>query len=192
MKKLLVYLAEGFEETEAVTVIDYVRRSGAKVVTSSITDNTKVKGAHDITIEADTTIDNLNLDEVDAIYLPGGQPGATNLRDNEKVIETIQQLYNKEKLITAICAAPIVLDKAGVIKDKKITSFPTFKEKISNYKEYEDDKLVVEDGNVITSRGPATAIYIAMAIVERLQGKEKKEELKEETLQNLVEKHKNK
>ncbi|MDO4663015.1 MAG: DJ-1/PfpI family protein [Tissierellia bacterium] len=188
MKKLLVYLAEGFEETEAVTVIDYVRRSGAKVETVSITEDRKVKGAHDITLETDTTIDKLNLDEVDAIYLPGGQPGANNLRDNDKVIQTIQQLYKDGKLVTAICAAPIVLDKAKVIEDKKITSFPTFKEKLTNYKEYEEDKLVVEDGNIITSRGPATAIYIAMAIVEKLQGKEKKEELKEEILQKLVEK----
>lgn len=185
MKKVLIMLAEGFEEVEALTVVDYLRRMDITCDTCSIMDGNKVKGAHNIVVEADKSLDEItNYDKYDGIVLPGGMPGATNLRDNDKVIEIVQSLYEEDKLIAAICAAPIILAKAGIIEGKNITSYPGFEEelKAANYKE----DLVVQDGNIITARGPAVAVYFALDIVEYLLGKGKRESLEKDILLDLV------
>jgi len=187
VKKVLVMLADGFEEVEALTVVDYLRRMDVVCDICSIMSSKKVKGAHNISIEADIKLDDvLGHNEYDGIILPGGMPGATNLRDNDEVIKLVQEFNENNKLIAAICAAPIILEKAGIIEGKDLTSYPGFEEdlRVGNYKE----DLVVQDGNIITGRGPAVAVYFALYIVEYLVGKDKKESLKKDILLDEVEK----
>ncbi|MBK0348301.1 DJ-1/PfpI family protein [Aerococcaceae bacterium zg-ZJ1578] len=187
MKKFLVLLADGFEEIEALTPVDYLRRAGIEVDTASITEELQVTGSHQITVIADKLLKDISVDDYDGIYLPGGLPGATNLRDNETVIELVQAFNRQEKLVTAICAAPIVLEKAGVIKDKRVTSFPTFETELTSAKQYVDNQIVVVDDNVITGRGAAVAIYESFKIVETLLGREAVDKLKQGIQQDKVE-----
>ncbi|MDO4595238.1 MAG: DJ-1/PfpI family protein [Tissierellia bacterium] len=189
MKKIIVFLADGFEEIEALTVVDYLRRADIKVDTVSIKDDLEVIGAHDIKVISDKKITEINKDEYDGLYIPGGLPGATNLRDDKRVVQMAKEFNDSKKIVAAICAGPIVLDKARVLEDKKATSFPSFKEKLENLKEYEDDKIVVVDDNVITARGAAVAVYMALTLIEKLCGEDKKEELKPGIQQDNVEKY---
>lgn len=172
--KILIPLAEGFEEIEAVTCIDVLRRGGVEVVTASL-NNLDVKGAHNIIIKADTSISTIKRGEFDGILLPGGMPGATNLRDDERVIELIQELAKEEKLIAAICAAPIALERAGVITNKKATSYPGFDKDLTSCK-YQNDRVVV-DKNIITGRGPGVALEFALEVIKYLIGETKVKDL---------------
>ncbi len=177
MKKVIVPLAHGLEEIEAVAGIDILRRADIEVTTVSL-NGPEVKGAHDIVILADKSIDEVDADEFDGILLPGGMPGSTNLRDDERVINIIKALNKSNKLVSAICAAPIVLEKAGVLKDRKATSYPGFGEEMPSCK-YLDDRVVV-DNNIITGKGPGAALEFAFEIVRYLTGEEKVNELKDE------------
>jgi len=175
--KVMVFLANGFEEVEALTVVDYLRRMDIEVDTVSITQEKQVNGAHDIPVLADKTIDEIDeVDSYDGVVIPGGMPGATNLRDNPRVIEIVKEMDNKGKLAAAICAGPIVLEKAGVISGKKVTSYPGFEDQLSSGV-YEQES-VVRDQNIITARGPALAVDFAIEIVKYLLGQEKADELK--------------
>lgn len=187
MKKFLVFLADGFEEIEALTPVDYLRRASIEVDTVSISDELKVTGSHNIPVLADKLLTEVNADEYLGLYLPGGLPGATNLRDNAQVIELIQQFNQEEKMVTAICAAPIALEKAGVLEGKRVTSFPTFADELKSKGEYSENQVVVEDGNIITGRGAAAAIYQSFKIVETLLGKAAVEKLKQGIQQQKVE-----
>lgn len=109
--KILIPLAEGFEEIEAITSIDVLRRAGIEVITSSLTESTEVMGSHDVKVTADTTLDKVSVDNLDGILLPGGMPGSANLKDDIRIIKLIKRLNKKSGLIAAICAAPIVLEK---------------------------------------------------------------------------------
>ena len=183
--KILVLLAEGFEEIEALTVVDYLRRLDITVETVAMTDDNKVVGAHDIIILSDSLFDQLeDLESYNGLVLPGGLPGATNLRDDERVINLVQDFQKREKLVGAICAGPIVLEEAGVIEGKNITSYPGFEEQLSsgNYKE---DK-VVRDGNIITGRGPALAMDFTIEIARYLLGDQAAEDLKEDILYRFL------
>lgn len=132
----------------------------------------------------DKLISDNDLETYDAIVLPGGMPGSTNLRDNEKVQSLIKK-YNKEnKIIAAICAAPIALAKAGVIEGKKVTSYPGFKDELGNVNYVEEDTVVV-DGNIITSRGPATALVFGLEILKELGYSKEAEEIREGMLINF-------
>lgn len=122
MDKILVFLADGFEEVEALTVIDYLRRAGIGVDTVTINDSLDVRAAHDVIIKADKLLGDINEDEYRGLYVPGGTKGAENLRDDERVIEIVKSFYDDGKTVAAICAGPIVLDKAGVLADKKCVS----------------------------------------------------------------------
>lgn len=187
MKKILLLLAEGFEEIEALTPVDYMRRMDIVVDTCSITTEKNVAGAHKITVAADKILNEIDsIEEYDGLIIPGGLPGATNLRDNSRVIELVKEFNKKDKLIGAICAGPIVLERAGIIKDKEVTSYPGFEDdlKASIYKE----DIVVQDGNIITARGPAVAVYFTLQLVESLLGEEKVEELRKNILLDKVEK----
>lgn len=173
----MVFLANGFEEVEALTVVDYLRRMDIEVDTVSITQDKLVKGSHDISVLADRTIDEVNnVDSYDGVVIPGGLPGATNLRDNPRVIEIVKKADNNKKLAAAICAGPIVLERAGVIEGKKVTSYPGFEDQLTSgiYQQ----KKVVRDQNIITARGPALAVNFAIEIVKYLLGQEKADELK--------------
>ncbi|MGL5756859.1 MAG: DJ-1 family glyoxalase III [Paraclostridium sp.] len=166
MKKMLVLLADGFEEVEALTVVDVLRRVNVNCDMCSI-DSEYVKGAHNIEIKSDVNIDNINLNEYDGVVLPGGLPGAYNLRDSKNVEKLVKKFNNDKKIIAAICAAPEALESFGILENKNCTSYPGFiknKDKVN----YIEDKVVVEDDNIITSRGPATAIEFGLAILKKL------------------------
>lgn len=181
--KILVFLAEGFEEVEALTVVDYLRRKDVVVETVSITEDNRVVGAHDIVVLADKKISDIeDLQLYDGAIIPGGMPGATNLRDDERVIEIVRALDREGRLVAAICAGPIVLDRAGIIGGKKVTSYPGFEDTLEGSIYIEEP--MVRDGNIITSRGPYFAVDFAIEIVSYLLGEEKAQELKEDILYN--------
>lgn len=184
MSKVLLFLAEGFEEIEALTTVDVLRRAEIVCDTCSL-NHESVTGAHGIKVLADKIIDSINVDEYDAVVIPGGMPGAENLKSNSKVVDIVKKFNNEEKVVSAICAGPIVLEKAKVTEGKKVTSYPGYEGELGNCN-YLDD-IAVGDGNVITSRGPATAIYFALKLVEKLKGAEVVEKLREGMLVNFVE-----
>jgi len=167
-KKVVLLLAEGFEEVEAVTPIDFLRRANIEVIVAGI-ESTLIKGAHDIFIKADCLIDDLPV-EFDGIIIPGGTPGASNIAANPKAIALIQKLKQTNKLVAAICAAPfVVLAAAGVIDGMTVTSFPAYSDKFS--KSIYSNERVVVDKNVITSQGPGTAAEFSIKVIEYLAGK---------------------
>ncbi|ADQ14218.1 DJ-1 family glyoxalase III [Halanaerobium hydrogeniformans] len=175
MGKILIPLAEGFEEIEAVTNIDVLRRAGLEVVTAGI-GGREIMGDHAIKVEADEKIENIDSADISAVVLPGGMPGAANLRDSEELLEIIRDVNNRGDLCAAICAAPIVLEAAGILEGKKATSYPGFDEEMQSA-DYQEKKLVI-DGNIITSRGPGLALEFALNIVEYLVDSDKSEQLK--------------
>lgn len=180
MKKTAVLLADGFEEIEALTVVDIMRRGNVKCDMVSIKD-IEVTGAHGIKVTSDKVI-NESINDYDLIVCPGGMPGATNLQKNKMVIETIKKFYKEKKFVAAICAAPIVLAEAGIIEGKNITSYPGFEEELKGCS-YKEDTVVV-DGNIITSRGPATAMEFSYKLLEIL-GNETYNDLKKGMLYNM-------
>ncbi len=167
MSRVAVILAEGFEESEALTIVDIIRRAGIECSMISIAGE-KVKGSHDIVVKADGLISDDVLD-YDMVVLPGGLPGAVNLRDDERVIKIIEKMNEAGKFVCAMCAAPIALEKAGVLEGKEFTAYIGYDEKIKTTGTYKDD-IVVVDGNLITSRGPATAYAFAYKLVDVLGG----------------------
>jgi protein deglycase len=166
MKTALLLLAEGFEEIEAVTIIDVLRRGDVAVTTASLAGK-HVRGSHDITIESDTLLDRVSVDNFDALVLPGG-PAAKTLREEPRVQATIKQAVAANKLVAAVCAAPTALEVAGVLKGRRATSYPGNPLPSADFVE----ERVVEDGNIVTSRGPGTTMAFALKLVERLSGAE--------------------
>jgi len=169
MSKVLIPLAKGFEEIEAVTIIDVLRRANIDVLISSLSDNFLVEGANAITIQAQHNIKDLRSDDIDMIILPGGAEGTFALAEDINVQNFLKEMDAKGKNIGAICAAPYALHKAGVLK-QNYTCYPSFETKIKEEGFQGDALMVVEDENIITSRGPATAICFALEIVKKLQG----------------------
>jgi len=174
--KVLVPLANGFEEIEAVTIIDVLRRAEVEVLVASLDENKLVKGANGITIQADLEVKDTNADELEMVVLPGGWDGTYALADDANVQALLKDMDAKGKNIGAICAAPFALNKAGVLK-QNYTCYPSVEEQIRE-DGYTSDKKVIEDRNIITSRGPATAICFALEIVKKLKGQEMYETLK--------------
>jgi 4-methyl-5(b-hydroxyethyl)-thiazole monophosphate biosynthesis len=170
-KKAIVLLADGFEEVEAVTPIDYLRRAGVEVTTAAITDSLIVKGRWTgLKVTADTTLNEIAKQGTggwDAVILPGGMPGAENLAASKETGTLLKSMAAEGKLICAICASPaVVLSPLGLLKSKKFTCYPKMEEKVKDGEW--SDKRVVVDGNVITSRGAGTAGEFAVAIIEKL------------------------
>jgi 4-methyl-5(b-hydroxyethyl)-thiazole monophosphate biosynthesis len=161
--RLIVPLAEGFEEIEAVAIIDVLRRANIKVDVVGVEDEI-VAGRNGIKILCDKIISDVKPEDYDGIVLPGGNPGYKNLENNQQVINFIKYFNSKGKIIAAICAAPTILEKIGILEGKKATCFPSMKDKIRNFV---DEKVVVDD-NIITSQGPGTAIEFALEIVKSL------------------------
>ena len=175
--KVLVPLAEGFEEIEAVTVIDILRRAGIETVTAALKSN-PVTGAHNIPVTSDIL---LNEDsDFDAIILPGGMPGSANLKNDHRIIDIINKISNKGGLTAAICAAPIVLSAAGILKNKKFTCFPGYEGDITEGIHL--NEKVVTDGSIITGIGAGCAPLFALAVVEFLKGKESAEKVKKQII----------
>jgi 4-methyl-5(b-hydroxyethyl)-thiazole monophosphate biosynthesis len=168
-KKAAILLAPGYEEGEALFVVDVLRRAGLTCDIVSVTGTPAVEGSHAITAQADKMLDESILD-YDMLILPGGLLGATNLRDSTKVIEAIQAFDREGKLIGAICAAPMVLHRAGIHKGRTLTSYPDDKYRSLFTEADYREEIVVVDGNLITSRGPATTLPFAYALVDALGG----------------------
>ena len=165
MPKVAVILANGFEEIEALTVVDVLRR--ANITCHMVGFGEKVIGSHAIQVQADRVFDG-NLSEYDMIVLPGGMPGSAHLRDNEQLITELQKFEKIGKKVAAICAAPIALNQAGLLEGRNFTCYDGVQEQIANGHYHKE--TVVVDGNVITSRGPATALSFAYHLVETLGG----------------------
>lgn len=169
--KVLVPLATGFEEIEAVSIIDVLRRAGIEVLVASLNEVSAVKGANGINILTDINIKDVKVSELDMIALPGGWDGTHALADDKNVQNILKEMDSKGKNIAAICAAPYALHRAGVLK-QNYTCYPSVEKEIREEGYIGDGTMVVEDGNVLTSRGPATAMCFALAIVKKLKGEE--------------------
>lgn len=172
-KTVIIPLATGFEEIEAITIIDTLRRAGNVVKTVSLDDNLSVIGAHSITTIADSTIKHIN--NFDAILLPGGMPGTTNLLNSQILKELLAKANGEKKIIGAICAAPWVLANCGLLEKRPATCYPAFEEKLTNTL-VSQEKVVISE-NIITSRGVGTALPFSLECVRLLNGAEKANEL---------------
>ena len=172
---VFVHLAEGFEEIEAVAIIDVLRRAGIETKSVSVTGDKNVRGSHDITVIADILFEEADYDNCGMIVLPGGMPGAANLLAHGGLKDEIISFSEKGKYLAAICAAPMILGELGILKGKKATIFPGMEEKLTGAVVGAD--RVVTDGNIITSKGAGTAIEFALAIVGLLKSREEAEAL---------------
>lgn len=175
MKKAIVFLADGFEEMEALGTVDVLRRGGIEVTTVSITDSPMVMGAHNIPVAADATINEMALTDADALILPGGMPGAANLNNSETVKKALMQQYNKGKIVAAICAAPMVLGGLGLLKGRNATCYPGFESKLTGANA--TGAAVEVSDNVITGKGPGLVYHFALALVEALKGEKESKEV---------------
>lgn len=174
MARVLVPLAQGCEELEAVTIIDLLRRAGIEVVTASL-DNDVIVASRGVRLIADALLDEVLDDEYDMIVLPGGMPGADHLDNDARIHTLLKRLHEQGKYTAAICAAPKVLANAGLLKDKQATSYPGFIDKMNLPRTQVLALPVVTDDKVITSRGPGTAMDFALELIEKLAGPEQRQ-----------------
>ena len=166
MAKVLVPLADGFEEIEAVTVVDVLRRGGVEVVTASIHDRLEVRGAHGMNIAADRQFDEAQRDSYDAIVLPGGGGCAETFRQFKPLHERLLRQHDENRLICAICAAPTVLEAAGVLDEEtEVTCYPSCRDDLNRPWV---PAPVVQDGTVITGQAPGTATLFALVVLQAL------------------------
>ena len=176
MSHVLVPLAQGCEELEAITITDLLTPAGIDVTTCGL-DDQPVKASRGITIIPDTSIDKVQNVAFDLIVLPGGLPGADHLRDNPQVQALIKQQVSENKYMAAICAAPKALAEAGVLAGKTATSFPGVLAALADDSITISDNAVEIDGNIITSRSAGTAMNFALNLIELLEGREKRDEV---------------
>jgi 4-methyl-5(b-hydroxyethyl)-thiazole monophosphate biosynthesis len=170
MEKVYIFLADGYEEIEALTVVDLLRRANIDIQMISITGNLQVTGSHHITTTADQLFEEVNYEEADLLVLPGGMPGTMNLLEHEGLDLLLREFHGKGKALAAICAAPRVLGSKGILQGKMATCYP------GNEKELLGAQImsatVVIDGNITTSRGLGTAIDFSLSIIKSLKGEE--------------------
>jgi 4-methyl-5(b-hydroxyethyl)-thiazole monophosphate biosynthesis len=177
MKKVYVFLAEGFEVVEALTPVDILRRGGCEVYTVSITGNRQVISSHKVPVIADKLFEEVNCGDADMLVLPGGMPGTTNLNNHKALKEALKVKYEKKGWVTAICAAPMILGQLGLLKGRKATCYPG----------HEPDLLgatftgntVEIDENVITARGAGVSLQFGLALLTALEGRAKAAEIKD-------------
>lgn len=168
MNKVYIFFADGFEEIEGLTVVDLLRRAGIEIVMVSVNGNIYVTGSHHITVETDAVFESVDFTDADMLVLPGGMPGTHHLKAHEGLDRLLKEFYAKGKKISAICAAPIVLGSKGLLQGRQATCYPG----------HENDLIgaciintaVVEDGNIITSRGMGTAIDFSLALIKNMAG----------------------
>ena len=175
MKRVSVFLADGFEEIEGLTVVDLLRRAGIDVTTVSVTGDYMIHGAHGIDVQADKLFNEMNYEGQDMLVLPGGMPGTLNLGAHEGLEKLLKKSYEDKKYLAAICAAPSVFGKYGFLKGRKATSYPGFEEQLEGAICVTD--AVAVDEFVITSRGMGTAIPFSLALIETLIDREKADEI---------------
>lgn len=172
---IYVHLAEGFEEVEALTAVDVLRRADIDVRTVSVTGERTVKGTHGINVEADMLYEDSDYEKCEMIVLPGGLPGATNLGDHEGLIAHIKCFADNGKKLAAICAAPMVFGTCGILEGKRATIYPGMEDCLKGATA--TGEAVAIDGNIITGQGPALAMEFALALVEAMKGKEAADEV---------------
>lgn len=175
MKKIAIFFAEGYEEIEALTVVDLLRRAGIEIEMVSITGNKTVTGAHGIPVVMDKQFDEVDFNDVDMIVLPGGMPGTKNLEAFAPLMEKVDAFHKEGKGLAAICAAPMIYGHKGIVAGKKACIYPGMEAELQGA-EVTYDKVTIA-GNVITSRGMGCAIEFALAIVGRYKGTEAADKL---------------
>lgn len=175
MKTIAVHLATGFEEIEAITVIDVLRRAGLNVIVTSVTDDYQVVGAHQIPVKADKLFAEVDDQSVDMIVLPGGLPGAENLDRHEGLRSQLKNFDRAGKPIGAICAAPMVLGHLGLLEGKKAVCYPGFEKELQGAKVGSSSTVI--DGKIVTGRGVGAALNFSLELVHMLEGKEKADKL---------------
>ena len=170
MSKIMIFFATGYEEVEALTVVDILRRAGEDITMVSITDERRVTSSHGVEVTMDRILSEVNFDEADVIVLPGGMPGTKNLEACETLMEQVDAFVKSGKIVAAVCAAPSILGHRGHLKGKKACSFPSMESQLEGAEVKQAP--AVKDGNIITGRGMGAAIPFGLAILEKLQGKE--------------------
>lgn len=183
MSKVFVFLADGFEEVEGLAVVDLLRRAGIETTMISVSDTVEILGAHGIVVSADKVFDEVGFEDVDMLILPGGTTGVKNLKKHEELCELLKTFHNNEKMIGAICAAPTLLNKLGILDGKTATCYKSLAEELTNAN-YVNQKVVV-DGNVITSQGFGTSIDFGLAIVEHFCGRDAMLSLKDTVMYHV-------
>ena len=178
--KILMPLAEGFEEIEAITVIDILRRADIEVVVAGLKDGI-IEGAHKVRVQPDAGLNSVDPGGFNGLVLPGGFPGYVNLEKDDRILNMVKQMNRTGKCIAAICCAPSVLIKAGILQGKRATVSPSGKAKVAACAQYSEDRVVV-DGNLVTSQSPGTAMEFALKLVEVLAGEEKMKQIKAQTI----------
>ena len=174
-KNAVLLLATGFEEIEAISIVDTLRRAGVEVTIAGLQAGA-IEGAHGIKVVPDTTIGEIEIKKFDAVILPGGNPGYVNLGKDQRVLDAVKTAFELGKIVAAICAAPAVLAKAGILKGKKATIYPGMESTLTGAKHI--NERVVVDGKLVTSQGPGTALEFGITLVELLVGKQKAQEVK--------------
>ena len=175
MSRAAIFFAEGFEMIEALTVVDLCRRAGIGIITVSVTEDKRAVSSHKVPIEADITIDELDFDGQDMLILPGGMPGTSNLEGCGLLMKKLDEFHSAGRYLSAICAAPRIFGKKGFLNGRRATCFPGVEGFLTGA-EATGGKVEVAD-HLITGRGMGTAMDFGLAIVERLEGKEKAEEI---------------
>ncbi|MDD4108774.1 MAG: DJ-1/PfpI family protein [Prolixibacteraceae bacterium] len=181
--KVTVHLAEGFEEIEAVSIIDVLRRASFETLVVSVTGKLAVKGAHGLVINADTLFEDVDYKTTDMIILPGGMPGASNLKNHAGLRDKILEFREEGKPLGAICAAPMVFGDLGILKNRNATCYPGFENQLTDARVTGSEVELA--GNIITGKGPGAAIKFALGIVKMLKGKELAEELAQDLIVSL-------
>ncbi len=175
MKKILVPVADGFEEIETMTIIDVLRRAGLDVTVAGASAG-ELKGSRGVRLVPDTELEKVVREEYDLVVLPGGQPGVDNLRKNPLVLELLQTMNQKHKMIGAICAAPLALRDAGLTAGKRYTGYPAMEDEFTDGHYDRHDRVIVDD-RLVTSQGPATAMEFSLKLVELMCSRAKAEEV---------------
>lgn len=178
MKKVYVFLANGFEDIEALAPVDIMRRADIDVVTVSIIEDLTVVSAHGVAVMADTIFTLCDYDDASLLFLPGGMPGAANLMNCESLCELLEKKYREGTCLAAICAAPSILGELGILEGHNATCYPGFEEHLHGAN-INDKAFIVKDGEqLITACGPAAAMELGFTFVEKLCGKEKADEVR--------------
>lgn len=177
MSRAAVFFGTGYEEIEALTVVDILRRAGVETTMVSVMGERSVVGSHNIEVGMDALIDEVDFDKIDMIVLPGGMPGTKNLEACETLMAQVDAFAAQDKIVAAICAAPSILGHRGLLRGKKACSYPTFESHLEGADVSQDPAVI--DGNIITGRGMGAAIPFGLAILEKLQGKEAAQKMAE-------------
>lgn len=177
MGKAAVFFGTGFEEVEALTAVDILRRAGVETVMVSVMEERSVTGSHSISVKTDALLSEVDFDSLDVIVLPGGMPGTVNLEACGELMAQVDAFMAQGRIVAAICAAPSILGHRGFLKGRKACSFPSFESHLEGAEVM--DLPAVIDGNIVTGRGMGAAVPFALAIVEKLQGKDAAREMAE-------------